>query len=166
MANDRADRANSFGKPSFSGKNMKHLLFAAGVLLASIQLAQACPVAGVGALQLSYDAVQMDMEYSVDVVAGGDVDLSDCGYVSGWVITEPDVSFTLSGINGPLQVSIDSPGCDTVLLINAPDGSWHYDDDSWGELMPTLQAFMDDGRLDVWVGTYDGSVCDAQIVLN
>jgi hypothetical protein len=30
----------------------------------------------------------------------------------------------------PLQVLIDSPGCDTVLLINAPDGSWHYDDDS------------------------------------
>jgi hypothetical protein len=32
--------------------------------------------------------------------------------------------------------------------------------------MPTLEAFMNDGRLDVWVGTYDGSVCDAQIVLN
>jgi hypothetical protein len=28
----------------------------------------------------------------------------------------------MRGVYGPIQVSVDSPGCDTLLLINGPTG--------------------------------------------
>ncbi len=145
---------------------MRHLLVALGVLMLSPAIALACPVAGQGVEVIALTEADMGEDpYRVPVIAGGDVDLSQCGYPAGFVITVPDFSFDMTGIYGPIQVSVDSPGCDTVLLVNGADGSWYYDDDSSGDLMPWLEVVADDGRMDVWIGTYGGDFCDAQVVL-
>jgi hypothetical protein len=50
--------------------------------------------------------------------------------------------------------------CDTVLLVRTPDGSWYFDDDSNGNMDPMLDLYntrMLNGRLDIWMGTYDGN---------
>lgn len=128
--------------------------------------ALACPVAGAGVETIAIDEAALGEDgYRVEVIAGGDVDLTNCGQPAGFVISNPDFSFTMTGIYGPVQVSVDSPGCDTLLLINGVDGTWYYDDDSSGDLMPWIEVVADDGQMDVWVGTYAGDYCDATLIV-
>jgi len=51
---------------------------------------------------------------------------------------------------------------DTTLVINAPDGSWHCDDDS-GDSVQAQLVFRQPatGRYDIWFGSY-GSGRDGQ----
>jgi hypothetical protein len=54
------------------------------------------------------------------------------------------------------------------LLINTAEGSWFFDDDSNGNFDPLLElssAGLLDGRVDVWVGTFDGQYCNATLSL-
>lgn len=54
--------------------------------------------------------------------------------------------------------------CDSALLINTASGSWYYDDDDNGNLDPRIVLTRPlDGQIDIWVGTYDGDFCDAQL---
>lgn len=146
---------------------MRSLLIGLGLALAAPAMAAACPVVTVGVQEFALNEATIAAGYGVDVVAGGDIDLSQCDFPAGFVIEQPDFSFNLTGIYGPLQISVASPGCDSMLLVNAPDGSWFWDDDSAGDLLPLLTVdIVGDGRLDVWVGTFDGSYCDATLVLN
>ncbi len=146
---------------------MRTLLIGLGLALATPAIAAACPVVAVGAQEISLDTATLAAGYGVDVIAGGDIDLSTCGYEAGYVIESPDFSFNLSGIVGPVNLTVSSPNCDSMLLVNAPDGSWYWDDDSAGDLLPALAVDVAaDGRLDVWVGTYDGEFCDATLILN
>jgi len=144
---------------------MKKILLSFGLLLASFQLAYACPQITEGAEIQRIYAAELQDPYYYPVVAGGDVNLASCGYAGGWVVPYPDFSIYMYDFNGPVQFSVSSPGCDTVLLLNAPDGSWYYDDDSSGDLMPWIEAYVGDGRMDVWVGTFNGDYCDAQLVV-
>lgn len=146
---------------------MKTLLIGLGLALATPAMAAACPVVDVGVQEIDLDEATITARYGVAVVAGGDIDLSQCDFPAGYVIERPDFSFNLAGVYGPVEISVDSPGCDSMLLVNAPDGSWHWDDDSGGDLLPLMTVeIAEDGRLDVWVGTFDGSYCDATLVLN
>ena len=145
---------------------MQKWTLALAALLLSPAAALACPVAGDGVTTLSISEADMGEDpYRVEVIAGGDVDLSQCGYAAGYVITNPDFSITMSGVSGPIQASVDSPGCDTVLLVHGPDGSWYYDDDSSGDLMPWIEVVASDGQMDFWIGTYGGDFCEAHLVL-
>ena len=64
-----------------------------------------------------------------------------------------------------LVVSVVS-ACDAALLINSASANWFYDDDDNGNLDPKIVLTRPvNGRLDVWIGTYDVEYCDAQLQL-
>lgn len=54
--------------------------------------------------------------------------------------------------------------CDSALLINTSSANWYYDDDDNGNLDPRIVLTQPvDGRIDVWMGTYDGQYCGAEL---
>lgn len=81
----------------------------------------------------------------------------------GFVNQQPHFSFSFAEMNNGAQFTIDvTSSCDPTLLINLPSTEWRFDDDGAGNLQPMLNLLSDDslnGRLDVWVGTYDGAAC-------
>ncbi len=93
--------------------------------------------------------------------AGGSIDLSqqeDSGCV-GFVSDAPDIRISYTGIeyDYPLGFITESEA-DTVLLINAPDGSWYCNDDYSEEF--GVSAGIEfitpmEGIFDIWVGVYE-----------
>lgn len=146
--------------------------FVAGVAVASP--AAACPnydLPAVAAYRASGD--ELYTQRSFPVTAGGDYDLSRCRNVRpqtdrgrGFVTANPDFSFELSGMGRyQLVISVISQ-CDSVLLINTGSASWYYDDDDNGNLDAKISLTRPaNGRVDIWVGTQNGSACDATLYL-
>lgn len=100
----------------------------------------------------------------VSVTSGGRVPVSvgDCAY--GYVSEAPDVDlyYTTSG-TADLYLYAEGEG-DTMLLVNAPDGSWWCDDDSLGRLDPALHfPGAASGLYNVWVGSYTQEYLDATL---
>ncbi len=135
--------------------------------------AVACPdftLSGPGA-DLSGSQMRGGVSYRVQ--AGGDSYVWDCPNVqpgtdrgAGYFTSRPDFTFSLSGMGGRrLAVSVVSQ-CDAALLINTASANWYYDDDDNGNYDPKITLTRPaDGYLDVWIGTYDGAVCDAVLTL-
>jgi len=146
-------------------------------LSCGMALAQACPNPDGADNYGTYRATGADLftPRSFSLQAGGNVDITRCGNVRprtdrgpGYVTTNPDFSFSLSGMGRyTLELRVVS-ACDAILLINTGSVSWYYDDDdnaaSPGDPKIVLTRPAD-GRIDVWVGTYDGSLCDAELTL-
>ena len=111
-------------------------------------------------------------EQSVSVRAGGDNSILGCGIRfgsdrgRGYVTQAPDFSLNLSGMGGyKLSISVVSQ-CDSILLINTGAANWYYDDDDNGNLdAKIILTRPSNGWMDIWVGTHDGSVCDATLYL-
>ncbi len=75
----------------------------------------------------------------------------------GWVTNRPDVRLIYrAGDTFPLIISANS-AADTTLIVNAPDGSWHCNDDGGnGPLNPSITFRRpQSGRYEIWVGTYN-----------
>ena len=55
---------------------------------------------------------------------------------------------------------------DTILLVNGPNGKWHYDDDG-GKRLNAKISFRSapPGRYDVWVGTLSNKLAKAKLVV-
>ena len=152
---------------------MKNLIAAALVTFGFAGAAAACPtyqLQGPGANLSGSQIAGGGVSYRV--VAGGNTRLQDCTHIRpttdrgpGVFTQQPDFTFGLSNMGGrQLVVSVVSQ-CDAALLINTATATWYYDDDDNGNLDPRIVLTRPaNGRLDVWVGTYDGNVCDA--VLN
>lgn len=92
-----------------------------------------------------------------DATSGGAVNAAYLGGgCYGFASVSPDLKITYSAGTYPLRFYFipDTPGADTVLLINGPDGSWYCNDDSWGTLDPTVD-FADPlgGRYDIWLAS-------------
>ncbi len=120
---------------------------------------------------LSGQELRSGVAYSV--TAGGENQISKCRNVDpqtdtgpGYFTTVPDFTFLLSGMrNHQLVIAVQSD-CDAALLINTGAVGWYYDDDDNGNQDPKIVLTRpSDGYLDVWVGTYDGQVCDAVLQL-
>jgi len=80
------------------------------------------------------------------------------GRCRGHTGAAPDLSVTYSaGSYFPLIVRAIAD-FDTTLVVNAPDGSWHCDDDSGAGLDSEL-TFRDplSGRYDIWFGAFSSS---------
>ncbi len=144
---------------------MRPLLLSA-LLAATPVAALACPnwqgTPTYGDVQLS--AGFLPDPHTVSLVAGGPNDLTKCGVGgAGFVATDPDYDVYWSDATGSLTFSVTSAQ-DTVLLINAPDGSWLYNDDTNG-LNPVIVVNKpQEGLYDVWVGSYDPTgYADAQL---
>jgi len=134
--------------------------------------AVACPDFNIQAVE-SYQATggQLRQPRSFNVVAGGENYIWNCPSIrpgtdqgAGYFTSQPDFSFTLSGMGGLRLVVSAISNCDSALLINTSSANWYYDDDDNGNLDPRIVLTRPvDGRIDVWMGTYDGEYCDAQL---
>lgn len=108
----------------------------------------------------------------MSVQAGGDQQIGNCSIKfgsdrgTGWVTKAPDFSVELAGMqNYSLEISVISE-CDAILLINTGSVNWYYDDDDNGNYDPKIWLSRpSNGWLDIWVGTHNGVVCDAQLTL-
>lgn len=95
------------------------------------------------------------------ITAGGRYALANCFPGTGWrgyTITRPDYRFFYQGQSptGRLTFSLVSSATDTVLLINTPDGQWHFNDDSNGSFNSTLTfSPVLQGQYDIWAGAYN-----------
>jgi hypothetical protein len=76
---------------------------------------------------------------------------SDC---RGFITDAPDVRLEYDAGSLPLIISV-AAAADTTLVVNAPDGTWHCDDDGGEGSNPSIR-FNDPagGRYEIWVGTY------------
>lgn len=108
------------------------------------------------------------------VVAGGDQRLIGCGIPfgsdngDGYVTRDPDFTFDMRGLRGYKLVLSTYSECDSVLVINTGTDSWFYDDDDNSDSALDSRIILTrprDGIYDVWIGTHDGSVCDAMLAL-
>ncbi|MHA6288108.1 hypothetical protein [Maricaulis sp. CAU 1757] len=103
-----------------------------------------------------------------DVIPGGALAAEEAADQScrGYVTEAPDFIIDYTASSQPLAVSARS-NIDTTLVVQAPDGHWHCDDDSAGDRNPGL--FMgrpQSGRYAVWVGTYsEGDAGEAELII-
>jgi hypothetical protein len=96
------------------------------------------------------------------ITAGGRHSLSNCFGTNwrGFTITRPDYRINYQGNSptGRLTFALSSRATDTILLINAPDGQWYFNDDSNNSsnsiltFVPALQ-----GQYDIWAGSFNNS---------
>jgi hypothetical protein len=148
----------------------KVLLIAA--LCGAPAAASACPDWSLGGAELAYAGAQVFTPQSVAVIAGGDQDLAACALPgvrgqTGRVMSQPDFTVTLvrMGDYSAVEFRVDSE-CDSVLLVNTAGGDWVYDDDGAGNLDARVRLSKPaDGQYDVWIGTFDGAYCDAQLIV-
>ncbi len=107
-----------------------------------------------------------------DVTAGGDVDLAACfgGTAKGWVTRQPDFVVMYRTLkDGPsaetLTFRTDSVA-DTILLINDPNGQWHFNDDGGGGKNAKISfPRAAKGRYDVWIGTFSKGNAQAKLLV-
>jgi hypothetical protein len=96
--------------------------------------------------------------YVLNVTAGGTHRLENCGFsnATGFVTVRPDFDLYWTGSTSQLTIAVES-AADAILLVNAPDGSWHYFDDYRGT-SPAITFYNPaEGLYDIWIGSYDGS---------
>src|SRR5690606_22093225 len=93
-----------------------------------------------------------------NVTAGGTINMQRCfnGGYSGFVTTRPDFDLYWNGQSSQLTIAIEARA-DAILLVNAPDGSWHYSDDYRGTNPAITFRNPRQGLYDIWIGSYDGS---------
>ena len=95
----------------------------------------------------------------VAVQSGGPIDAARIdSRCAGFISNAPDVRLNFQGGSSlPLVISVAS-GADTTLVVNAPDGSWHCNDDGGANGLNPGIRFNNpmSGRYEIWVGTYAG----------
>lgn len=99
---------------------------------------------------------------AVTVQAGGPIDVSIAvsdgvvatGYCTGYVTSAPSVELRYDAGSLPLYIAAQSDA-DLTLAVNGPDGAWHCDDDSGGNLNPEIEfTEPQSGVYDIYVGTF------------
>ena len=143
---------------------------ASGMTGGGIPGAGGCPNPGLTGVPVSFTGQQLYSPQTLATTAGGNAQVSTCGVGGfGYTSEAPNFSVNLTGMEGYGRLEIEGvSGCDTTLLVRTPDGRFHYDDDSNGNLLPLLNlssSAMLNGRLDIWVGTFGGNTCPASIEL-
>ena len=138
--------------------------------------AAACPDYSLwGVEQYTITGAELWSPARFNVLAGGDRNLGQCrinwlnhsGQATGWVIEEPDFSITINQLGGyELEFRVES-NCDTVLAVNTAAANWYFDDDDGNNLNGKIRFTNPaaNGIYDIWIGTYDGNTCNAQLVI-
>lgn len=88
-------------------------------------------------------------------IYGGNVDNACSGFIS----FQPSLNLQYNAGGYPLYISAASDA-DTTLMVNAPDGSWHCNDDAPGQgLNPGVEfSAPQSGVYNVWVGTLSAGI--------
>ena len=98
--------------------------------------------------------------YSIEIVAGGDIDAASTlgGDCAGWVADAPDFRLHYNAGEFPLLIAAlgSDSGMDVTLVISAPDGQWACDDDSFDDGDAGF-VFSDpqSGQYDIWIGNFE-----------
>ena len=97
--------------------------------------------------------------YIRNLTAGGTTNLANCVPFlgPGWVVNRPDFRFFYSGQSPTerLTIALEARSdVDTILIVNAPDGTWHYNDDYRGFNSAITFVKPLQGQYDVWTGSY------------
>lgn len=100
---------------------------------------------------------------SIAVVSGGGLDARGLNLGAGcvgWVTRQPDFILHLTGTSSNFRIYATSEyGDDVTLVVNAANGSWVCNDDSYGGRNPTVDLpGATPGQYDVWVGSYQQGV--------
>lgn len=94
--------------------------------------------------------------FIVRLHTGGSIDAGQARgpHCNGFIADAPDFDLYYNAGALPLIVSVDAE-VDTTLVVHAPDGSWHCDDDSGEGLNPSIRFVVpQSGVYDIWIGTY------------
>lgn len=102
--------------------------------------------------------------YRVSLLAGGSIDISRLGYY-GYVANEPDFRLYYQAGSFDLTIKVERAQGDTLLLISAPDGSWFFNDDTYGLDPAYTFSKPQSGQYDIWVGTFSGDLVDADLII-
>ncbi|MEL6215451.1 MAG: hypothetical protein AAFQ99_07230, partial [Pseudomonadota bacterium] len=127
----------------------------------------ACPTVTQRGYELQYSNADLNTEQSYTLTAGGEINMSDCLDVpgGGYLAEKPDFTLEYSGeSNRDLRIQA-SATCDSTLLVNRPDGSWTFDDDTNSTDPEVRIANAGSGRYDIWVGTISSNTCSADFKL-
>jgi non-specific serine/threonine protein kinase len=156
---------------------MIHRIIAATLLsIAGAGAAAACPDWQLNGQTGRFSGSDLYQPRYFQIVAGGEFSLTrNCPQIhralrsdrgEGYFTQPPDFTIETPGMKGyRLEIGVVSE-CDSTLLINPPAGNWYYDDDDNGNLDALISLTSpSSGVLDIWVGTHDGSYCDAQLRL-
>jgi len=94
--------------------------------------------------------------FQVGVTAGGPAGAHYLGGgCTGYMTSAPSFSVNYTSGAFPILQFYFVGGGDTSMVINAPNGSYFCNDDSFGTLNPTISFNTpSSGRYDVWVGTF------------
>lgn len=149
-----------------------HFLVAALAMISWGSTAMACPNYNLYGDSYELTGTSLLGGQYVDVRAGGDQPITGCGIRfgsdrgRGYVTQAPDFSLNLSGMERyKIRFTVRSE-CDSILLINTGAANWYYDDDDAGNLDATITLNRpSNGWMDIWVGTHDGSVCNARLYI-
>ncbi len=143
---------------------MKAVPISMAIVLASSVAALACPSLQQPGETYVFTGGMLVGGQSAPVTAGGSFDVAACGLPGiGAVAATPDFSLILSAMDAyDLELSVVSE-CDSTLLVNTVNTTWLFDDDSNGNLDPSLSLTNPNelnGRVDVWVGRYGSNSCN------
>lgn len=145
---------------------------AISLLAANETNAQDCPDFAVSATRdYQLSAGDLSARTRIDILAGGGLDLSQCLSAPGrgYVQREPDVRIGYDSEDESRRLDIGIEGdCDTVILVNMPDGTYKFldDNDEQGTLHPTMPLeSAPSGNYDIWIGTYEAETCPATLTL-
>jgi hypothetical protein len=126
----------------------------------------------IGGTQANYGYVTMGPGFqpdpvSVNVVSGGAINARNLGLPGGcigWVTRTPDYIVRFTGATQNLRFFVTG-NTDTTLIVNASNGTWHCNDDSYGGTNPTVDIpGAGPGQYDVWIGSYSqGNPAHAQL---
>lgn len=84
--------------------------------------------------------------------------------IAGNVSRSPNISLDFSRNNdNRFLVFKTISTCDSILLINAANGAWHFDDDSDGHDARVPIYDSRSGTYDIWIGTYNDAECTVNI---
>jgi hypothetical protein len=149
-------------------RSVMKILAAFAMLLAiggTAAWAKGCPQISEGAEVLNLSASDLYTPDDFDVVAGGDVDLSQCDDFDGFgfVVANPDFSLNYTA-DEDYDLEFRATGdCDVVLLVNDNTSTWHFVDDTNGTDATLRLPNATDGRFDIWIGTYGEDTCDGNL---
>jgi hypothetical protein len=127
-----------------------------------------CPEPRSDGGRLKVTGTKLAAAHATQVIAGGRLSLAACGSIpgEGHVTPTPDFNVMLAEGEGRALEFRTRGDCDTVLVVAAADGAWHYDDDgAEGQDARVRIDGAPDGRYDVWVGTFERSSCRARLIL-
>ncbi|MEJ6391847.1 hypothetical protein V8J82_01185 [Gymnodinialimonas sp. 2305UL16-5] len=145
---------------------MKKILAAAAILTATAGVAAACPdYSYPGAQQGHTTGEALYLPDSYNTYAGGPSNLRNCTGQAGFFTVQPNFQFQIDGLSPQyrrLQIRAVS-SCDTVLLVNDAHGNWYHNDDTNGFDPAVTLVNAPSGTYDIWVGTYNGQNCSAQL---